>query len=749
VADSLDTLHKEALDRFRFVREAERDQREREIEALKFKAGDQWPDEIKTARAGLPASSSTPAVPARPMLTIRTLDQPISQVVNQGRVAQLAIKVSPRKDATIQDADVFEGLVRNIEHESHAQTAYLWAYERAVIAGRGYFRIDKRWADEEGGFDQVACIDRVLNQGSVYVDPFAQMADWSDGMWAFVTEDLPRERYAVEYPDSELAKRCADDAYFTSIGDDLKDWFPGETAGKCCRVAEYFFVTFDKSTQSDESDEGRKREIQARVVNWGKLNGVEWLNKPQEWDGPDIPIVPVLGMEYNVGGKRCFQGMVEPAMDSCRMINYMASSLAEQAGLASRAPYIGYAGQFESFEAQWQAANTRNQPFLEVNATTDATGANILPMPERNLASPPIDAMTTSIAVFTNFVRSTTGVPDAALGHVNPNDKSGKAIEALKQSSEQSTSNYLDNLARAIQRGGEILVNLIPKIYDRPGRVVQILGADEVQESVMVNKPFVQQKGQPVPVNGQPPQGAEVEHYDLAKGRYNVVVEVGKSFSTRREEGMVAMSALMQANPQMAPIVADLWVGDMDFPGAQAISERLKKALPQQFQDPQDGQPPIPPQVQQQLAVSGKLIEELSAHVNELTKQIDSKQVEMQAKLAEAKMDNETKLAIARLQVVAQLAAVDAKVNAENARTFVEAAEQRIAMQVGALKEHTERAHTHAHEHALQKADHAHERQLAETQHEQALQQAEQGQQHALEQGQQEADLAPEPAAPG
>src|SRR5689334_1619653 len=409
------------------------------------------------------------------MLTIRSLDQPISQVVNQGRSAQLAISVTPRKDATIEDAEIFEGLVRNIEHESHAQTAYLWAYERAVIAGRGFFRINKRAADDEDSQtnDQSLCIERILNQASVYLDPYAQKADWSDGRWAFVTEDIPVEEYKRRYPNTRLTTLSTDDDTFTSDGDRLTNWIIGNDAARCYRIAEYWF--FD-----DDGD-----------LQWSKMNGIEFIDDPQEWDTNDIPIVPVLGQEYNVGGKRIFQGMVEPAKDSAQMLNYMFTAAVEQTGLTTRPKWVGYAGQFEGFEDDWQQANLRNLSMLEANAVTDATGAAVLPLPKLESPEPPIQGLSQMIGLCINFVRSTTGVPDAALGHVNPNDKSGKAIEALKASSEQSTSNFLDNLARGIARAGEILVALIPKIYDRPGRVVQILGADENTQSVALTQPVV------------------------------------------------------------------------------------------------------------------------------------------------------------------------------------------------------------------------------------------------------------------
>jgi hypothetical protein len=126
-------------------------------------------------------------LPARPMLSFPTLDQPVQLVLNQERAAKLGIRVHPlSEDADDDTAEALQGLYRRIEVDSRANVARSWAFDRAVKAGRGVYRILTEYADEEGGHpsDQRIVIKRILHQGSVYLDPFAQEADWSDGEWA-------------------------------------------------------------------------------------------------------------------------------------------------------------------------------------------------------------------------------------------------------------------------------------------------------------------------------------------------------------------------------------------------------------------------------------------------------------------------------------------------------------------------------------------------------------------------------------
>lgn len=709
-----------ATERFLLVLSTEKDQRAREQEDLKFHAGDQWPDDIKTARSGGVPTDGTPPVPARPMVTIRSLDQPIAQVINQARTARFAVKISPKSEGASQDtADMLQGLIRAIEYESHAQDAYLWAYMRAVVCGRGYFRVNKAYAQDEGdgaeAFDQVLRIERILNGSSVYLDPWAQaLNDPAAAEWAIITEDIPKDAYKRRFKGkSKLAEDYPADETFTSMGDAKDAWVVGADGNESYRIAEYWYTKYEDRDVTDPSDPSSTRTIKTRKVMWATINGCEILEPEQEWDGKYIPIIPVVGQEFNVAGKRLFEGMVRPNIGPCRMINFIASGDAENMALTTKAPWIGYAGQFEGFEEQWRAANTRLQPFLEVNAMTEETGMVMLPKPERNV--PNIRPSTEEMGFYVSVVRSTTGVPDAALGHVNPNDRSGKAIQSLQQASEQGTSNYPDQLQKAIQHAGCVLLDLIPHVYDRPGRVAQIItGETGEQSAVMLNQPFQTQQGQPMPVDANTPP-EKVKHYDLKKGAYTVVVEVGKSFNTRRQEAMAGMSALAQAAPELVPRFADLWVKSMDIPEAQGIAERL--------QPPGTGNENLPPEIQ---AAIGQMQQENQ----QLKEMLQTKKLENDTKIQQSQIESAARVEVAKLQAQAVLVSAEIKAMSEDQGRRIAILEAMI----GVEKEQRMQAADHAHEQATQRHDAAHEAGMATMSHGHATAQADQQADHAADQ---------------
>jgi hypothetical protein len=825
-----DPILEQAFRRCKVAAQAESKQRARELKDLKFDAGYQWPDTIRTQRRG--RTGSTPA-PARPCLTINKLDAPILQVTNSQRNAKLSIQIKPKSGgATKAIAQVFQGLIRHIEVESRAQIARGWAFERAAKAGRGFYRILKTYAND-GDFDQDLIIARILNQHNVLLDPFATEPDWSDGEWGFIFDDMEFGRYCREYPDSELTTYQEDE--LSALGTDLPEWVNGDKESRVIRVAEYFWVEKKKRTlvviepspelpegyTGFDDDEGappnakalavQKRTAEDRIVHWMKINAVEILEETI-WDGRYIPIIPVLGREYNVNGKRSFKGIIANAKDAQRSYNYMRSAQVEAIGLAPRAPFIMAEGQDEGYEDMWANANTYNYPALKYRPV--ALLGQPVPPPQRNVTEPAIQAITMAAGAADDDIKATTGIGDPSLGLMTPSDRSARAIQALQQQSEAGNSNYLDNLATiSMTLEGRILVDLIPKIYDRPGRILRIIGEDDSESSVAIAgappppppmpppgmpPPGAMPPGppppgalppgppppqalppgppppgamppRPVPIPpGPPPQGAlppgpppglppgapppgamppppppppppsqaameaaseaTMTAVDLAKGQYSVVVSVGKSYKTRREEQNDMIGQLITAAPQMAPVISDLWVGSMDFPASTAIAERLHKMLPPQLQSGNGAPPPLSPQASQQMQQLQQHNASLQQQMALLQQQAQTKQQELDFKAQVEERKIQAKAESDALDRASQERIADMKNQAAIIQANAAAQAQQHRMEMTSLMAQTQflqQLHhdkatqlvAQGHESALQASSQAHEGALARQQH--------------------------------
>jgi hypothetical protein len=741
-----DPRHRQAMDRFTVAANAEHDQRERELEDLAFvDAEQQWPEEIKNSRAGKQEGTALP-VAARPCITVNKLDAPIAQLTNQQRNSRLAIEIHPVSNgANEETADVLQGLIRHIEVESRANLARGWAFDRAVKAGKGAYRILKQYSPERvetgpdgtpQGFpmDQELVIKRILNQASVYLDPFATEPDWSDGEWCFITEDLPFERYQRTHPDSDLAK--LDPEGLSSLGDESPGWVGGSDEARTVRIAEYWYIETEARTllllsddslawqdtwQSEARDhQGRfrtpvtvvgQREVQQRHVKWCKINALEILEE-QDWDGQYIPIIPVLGKEAQVvDGERRFTGLVRSSRGAQQTYNFMLSAQVEAIALSPKAPFMIDPEQIEGFELYWQALNTRNMPYLP-RRSYHASGRPFLPI-ERNVAEPPIQAISLALNQAGDDIHTTTGIPPAALGDLDPHERSGRAILALQRQGAQGTSVYLDNLSNiSMVYEAKVLLDLIPHVYDRPGRVARILGVDDEPQTVMLNQPFVQtpQGPQPVPtpVPGAPVTGPamaaaspKVQQFDLSTGKYAVTVSTGQSYQNRLMEGADKIGQVLQAAPGLLPMVGDIYFKYQDFPGHLEIADRLhadgvkRGLIPDKKQQ---GEPELPPAVQQRMAQMDQFAQMAQQQLEQLTQERNGKVLELQSRERIAAMDNRARIAVAEIAAGTKVQTEAIKADLDRLGTLVQAAhEDRLAAREDIHENRTLR-HQQAHE---------------------------------------------------
>lgn len=607
------TVLGEARARFKLAQEAEQTIREKALEAVKFRAGEQWPQAIKNNRAK----------EQRPCLVINRMPQFIRQITNDNRQNRPSIKVSPvDSKGDVEIAKVYQGLIRHIENNSNADVAYDTAFENAAISGFGYFRVITEYCDPMS-FDQEILIKRILDPFRVSVDPFYREADGSDMKWAFIDEDMDQDEYKREFPDSELAQANNWD----SLGHTTDSWVSANSV----RIAEYFSKEYEEveivqlqdgsSVRKSDLPEGfdesliaRKRKTTVCKVMWRKINGMEVLEET-EWAGTYIPVIPVLGDELIVDGKRVLEGVITHAMDSQRAYNFWVSAETEAIALAPKAPFIVAEGQIEGYKHLWNQANRASQAYLPYKPTS--VGGKPVPPPQRNNFEAPVMAITNARAQAADDMKSTTGIYDSALGNQS-NEKSGIAIQRRNQQSQISNFHLTDNLSRSIRHMARMLIELIPKIYDT-ARVVRIIGEDDTEKMVAIN--------QITKIQGEE-RGMYLDH-----GKYDATVSTGPSYQTKRQESVDAMLYLVQSYPEAAKVAGDLMVKNMDWPGAKEIAERLKKTLPPGMAESDDeNEKPLPPQVQAQMQQMNQMIEQLTSELNAKSEEIKTKKLELESK---------------------------------------------------------------------------------------------------------------------
>lgn len=525
------------------AQEADQENRSEALDDLEFIHGQQWPDDIKTSREA----------EQRPCLTINQMPQFVRQVTGDIRRTNPGIDVIPGDaDATQEMAEIYDGIIRAIEYRSGASSIYERAAEGAASCGLGHWRI--LYAEEFG--ENHIHIEGIPNPFAVHWDPLAKDPTRKDARYCFVVEEMARDDFEGEYPNATPVD--ADDIH---DGNGYNVWATTDTV----TVAEYWCRT----------PEG---------IYFAKVSGAEMLEEPRLWPGKHIPVIAVVGEEIHIGRRVVRNSVIRHAKDSQRMYNFMRSAQAELIALQPKAPYKITATQIKGYESYWNNVNRANLPYLLYNPDTQAPGS-----PQRE--APPIGsaAISQEIMVAAQEMKATTGIQSAALGEAS-NEKSGIAIRQRQMESDLSTSIYIDNMSKAIEQCGRILVDLIPKVYDTT-RAVQVVGVDGKAQIVELNTPI------------RTPFG-DVYENDPSFGEFVVRIKSGPGYSTQRQEAVEKMLEFVAKVPQAAAIAGDLIARNMDLPGADDLADRMAKLLPPEMREtPEDMTPDKAAQMQQQQQV--------------------------------------------------------------------------------------------------------------------------------------------------
>lgn len=613
----------EAKKRFEMAKEAYSSSRSLAIADTQFAMGDsdnmyQWPQEVANERAA----------GKRVCLTVNATAQHCNQVLNAIRQNRPACKVTPSDNLAHKEAaNVLAGMIRQIQRQSSADDAHDTAAEHATYGGEGFWRVATDW-DGPDSFAQVIKILPVPNPQLVFIDPTCKLIDKSDAEWGFVFEDITLEQCKREHPNIDPMS-WGNEAAKTG-------WADKTTV----RRAEYFYSTYeadyavllhDGSTTLASKGipagaiEVKRRPTQVRKWKWCKLLGGE--DKPidtTDWPGQYLPIVSVVGKELNVNGEIIRKGLVRDIKDPQRMLNYAYSETVQSLALQNKIPYLAAAESISGYEDIWKSANTDNRAYLPYNALDDE--GNALPRPERQ--PPPVlpAAQIQLLQLSTEEMRAASGQQNSNFG-IKSEASSGIGIRRLQAQGELATFHFPDNLARALRYEAMILVDLIPKIYDTE-QVVQIIGLDGKDEQALLS-PNLQSAYSETTME-------DVKHiFNPLIGKYGVVVDTGPAYATQRQEAADRLGDLANHNPAMMQIAGDLIMGSQDWPMADKLAERFRKALPPGLQDKPDGEPDIPPEVQQHLQQADQMAQLAAQHIDDLTKQLEEAKSQEATAMAE------------------------------------------------------------------------------------------------------------------
>jgi len=578
----------------------------------------------------------------RVAMTFNKLPQFINKVVGAQRSTVHTIKVTPNNINAGNDepelilengemkkeSEVLSDMVREIEYSSNAKSWYKMAFKHSLEGGFGFLRVLTQYADDS--FDLDIKIKGVRDRWSVLIDPYAQEPDMSDMNYCFISESMPKKEFEKRYPGKsyealpgtrvnqlnsywETEDRVTVSEYFRrepikkkiALGSDGNTYYWDDVKDNLVEMA----------TNGIEMIEFR--DIDTYQVVWCKISQGDILEEDIIFPTTTIPVVPVLGRQFDFRNKRRLRGLVDDGIDSQRALNVMMSAAVERVDDSPISPFIATDKAIEGREEMWAEANSVKYATLIYKKGEER------PMREMGATMPSAEIQTSS--VLDESMKASIGIFNASLGATS-NEISGKAIEARQQEADVGTYEFLDNYNDAIRRVGMLVVELIPSIYDT-NRTIKLRDETGDSGSVTLNRIAVDEvTGQPKVIN------------KINKGRRSVEITSGQSYETRAQQNASQILELMKVNPNVAQVGSDLLVKNLDFADSDVLGSRLERTIPKEYLSKEkreelakDAPEPQPSPEQQQAELEMKTKEmELQAKQKEAEIKLQIEQIKLQ-----------------------------------------------------------------------------------------------------------------------
>jgi hypothetical protein len=604
---------------FQEAKNAWKDIREQTRIDQRFVSGnpdDQWDNTVLQSRKNA----------NKPALTFGTLHTTVQSIANQARQNRPEIKVEPGDDdADPKTAEMLEGHIRQIQYDSHASVAYDYSEECAASGGIGWIRLTTEYEGNRSN-NQVPRIKRVFDPLSVYPVGKIEEPDFSDMKKCFVRQTISADDYKKRFGKEPVS--------FDKGGPEgMEDW--GEKDAPV--IAEYWHIVekprhlyflasrgpvFEDELggiEPPEDDILDERDVEEPLVYCAIIDGARVLDS-YDWIGDWIPLIPVLGKEQVINGKRQLISAIRFGRGGQQMLNSGLSNVALMLGKQSKSPWLAYKGVMK--DPRWRNSSTEDYAGLEAEIVA-LPGGQVAPLPTQGSFEAPIQGLLAFSLQMRDTIKAATGYQDSQL---QPSKAwiSGVAEQRRTDQANLANFHFDDNLSYAQWHLGRQLIDLVIKLNDTP-RVLRsrAINGKTTKHFVMAN----QGMGHAAFVKGHENE----PHHQLDKGQYHPVVQTGPGYARRKDEERDVLLDVLKQDPALFGQYADVLFSLMDYP---ELHERAKLLLPPQLQQAsQDEQQNIPPAVRAQLVQLAQQNAQFKQAIQKLLGILQTKQVEQEGKL--------------------------------------------------------------------------------------------------------------------
>lgn len=566
----------------------QQDVREKCIEATRFARvpGGQW--EGATA-AGTKLDERFEKYPK---FEINKISTELNRIISEYRNNRITVKFRPGdREASEELANKLNGLFRADYEETDGGEACDNAFDDGATGGFGCFRLATTFVNEYDPLDerQRITFEPVYDPSrSVWFDPDAKKYDKSDALWAFCMYSMSPEKYEAEY-----GKTPPTSLDVTSISAWEYDWFEPEVI----YIAKYYEVrkesvdvisykqpltgeiaTYDSDQIEDIQDELEsagfeevaRRSVKRKRIYVSVVDGENFLEKPRRIPGEHIPLIPVYGKRWFIDDIERVEGHIAKAMDPQRLYNLQVSMLADTASQDPGSIPIVDMEQVRGLERHWENRDSKRPAFLPLRSVKNKAGDIVAAATPAGYTQPAVlnQALAALLQQTSADIQEVTGSSQAM--QQMPSNVSQGTVNDLMNRSDMASFIYLDNMAKSLKRAGEIWLSMAREIYgsDREVRVVNEDGSDDI---ALMNAAVVDEE-----------TGRTVALNDLSTGRYDVTVDVGPSYTSRRDATVSVLtnvlSSMLPGDP-MRPAIQGVILDNIDGEGMDDIKEFNRNQL--------------------------------------------------------------------------------------------------------------------------------------------------------------------------
>lgn len=535
-------------------------------------------------------------------LSFNKLAPLINHLLGEQRQNTPNLQVVPDEGVDAETANIREALVKDITLNSNAKIVYQNAFQQAAIGGFGAFYLSTEYENPRS-FNLEIKIEATKDPTWCYWDLSAVTPCKTDGMFAGVRNRISRKRFAEIYGEkyekqigsqsnfdegSATGWVFSNDSEITVIDDYErqieKDKLYQLSNGRIVNDEEYrdlerievdgekYIIDFDEIVTVEN-----KRDTHRFKIKHRKIAG-EFILEETDFPSEQLPVIFVDQNSYfDKSGKQICRPFIKDARDAQRYINY----------LGTQSAYLMRVSRYDQFLVS--KANVRS-PDTQIIWRDPATAQGGLVYDESPSGNIPqqLRPPELSPSLITQYQRALadieqcTGMYGTQMGEQG-NETSGVAIDARTRRGNYNTFVPFDSLNRSIACCGSIIDEMIPQIYDSERNIMLNL-PDSGMEKVTLNRPL---------------NDYGVLENDMTRGNYKVRLLPGPSFEGQKQENLASMQTVLQADPSLFRLIADLYVENLPMANNIEIRNRLKTIVPEEIIQAGKTGKPIPPKPQQ------------------------------------------------------------------------------------------------------------------------------------------------------